>query len=111
MNAGPDGLRAARLWSGAVNARIGLATGYDPAQGVRQFTEAVRQVDERGWEIAFFSETLALMRDSVTALAAFATATKRITLGCTQVVRLRSPVMTRCSMSIWAISTLSNEIC
>ena len=75
-----------------MNARIGLATGYDPAQGVRQFTEAVRQVDERGWEIAFFSETLALMRDSVTALAAFATATKRITLGCTQVVRLRSPV-------------------
>ena len=75
-----------------MNDRIGLATGYDPAQGIRQFTDAVRQVDERGWDIAFFSETLALMRDSVTALAAFATATKRITLGCTQVVRLRSAV-------------------
>jgi len=74
------------------SARIGLATGYDPALGVRQFTEMVRQVEQRGWEIAFFSETVALMRDSVTALAAFATATSRITLGCTQVVRLRSPV-------------------
>jgi alkanesulfonate monooxygenase SsuD/methylene tetrahydromethanopterin reductase-like flavin-dependent oxidoreductase (luciferase family) len=75
-----------------VSRRIGLATGYDPALGVRQFADAVRQIDERGWEIAFFSETFALMRDSVTALAAFATATTRVTLGCTQVVRLRSPV-------------------
>ena len=75
-----------------MKARIGLSTGYDPALGVREFTKAVRQVDERGWEIAFFSETVQLMRDSVTALAAFATATSRLTLGCTQVVRLRSAV-------------------
>ena len=73
--------------------RIGLATGYDPALGVRDFARAVREVDERGWDIAFFSETIALMRDSVTALAAFATATTRVALGCTQVVRLRSPVL------------------
>ena len=73
--------------------RIGLATGYDPALGVREFARAVREIDERGWEIAFFSETVALMRDSVTALAAFASATSRVTLGCTQVVRLRSPVL------------------
>jgi alkanesulfonate monooxygenase SsuD/methylene tetrahydromethanopterin reductase-like flavin-dependent oxidoreductase (luciferase family) len=76
-----------------VSVRIGLATGYDPRLGVRQFTEAVRQIDQRGWEIAFFSETIALMRDSVTALAAFATSTSRVTLGCTQVVRLRTPVL------------------
>jgi 5,10-methylenetetrahydromethanopterin reductase len=76
-----------------VSARIGLATGYDPALGVRDFTRAVREIDERGWEMAFFSETIALMRDSVTAMAAFATATTRVTLGCTQVVRLRSPVL------------------
>ncbi len=76
-----------------MSVRIGLATGYDPRLGVREFTEAVRQIDERGWEIAFFSETIALMRDSVTALAAFATATRRVTLGCTQVVRLRTPVL------------------
>jgi alkanesulfonate monooxygenase SsuD/methylene tetrahydromethanopterin reductase-like flavin-dependent oxidoreductase (luciferase family) len=76
-----------------VSERIGLATGYDPALSVRDFAEAVAEVERRGWEIAFFSETVALMRDSVTALAAFAAATSRITLGCTQVVRLRSPVL------------------
>jgi len=72
--------------------RIGFATGYDPALSVRAFLDSVRQIDERGWEMAFFSETFALMRDSVSALSAFALATRRVTLGCTQVVRLRSPV-------------------
>jgi 5,10-methylenetetrahydromethanopterin reductase len=76
-----------------VKARIGFATGYDPAQSVSDFAEAVREVDRRGWEIAFFSETIGLLRDSVTALAAFAAASTRVTLGCTQVVRLRSPVL------------------
>ncbi|MCI0548774.1 MAG: LLM class flavin-dependent oxidoreductase [Candidatus Rokubacteria bacterium] len=72
--------------------RVGIATGYDPALDVRAFAGTAREVDERGYEIAFFSETLALMRDSVTAMAAFALASRRITLGCTQVVRLRGPV-------------------
>jgi 5,10-methylenetetrahydromethanopterin reductase len=76
-----------------VKGRIGFATGYDPAQSVRDFAEAVAEVDRRGWEIVFFSETIGLLRDSVTALAAFAGATTRVTLGCTQVVRLRSPVL------------------
>ena len=73
--------------------RIGLGLGYDPGLSVSDFTEAVVEIDRRGWEIAFFSETVALMRDSVTALAAFAARTTRVTLGCTQVVRLRSPVL------------------
>ena len=72
--------------------RIGIATGYDPALDVRAFARTVREVDERGYEIAFFSETIALMRDSVTAMAAFALASQHVALGCTQVVRLRSPV-------------------
>ncbi len=76
-----------------VSPRIGLATGYDPALGVREFVEAVQEVDRRGWDMAFFSETVALMRDSVTALAAFAAGTTRVMLGGTQVVRLRSPVL------------------
>ena len=76
-----------------MSARIGLATGYDPALSVRDVLDSVREVDRRGWEIAFFSETIALMRDSVTALAAFAGATTRVRLGCTQVVRLRTPVL------------------
>ena len=76
-----------------MRARIGFATGYDPTQTVRDFAEAISEVDRRGWEIAFFSETIGLLRDSVTALAAFAAASTRVTLGCTQVVRLRSPVL------------------
>jgi alkanesulfonate monooxygenase SsuD/methylene tetrahydromethanopterin reductase-like flavin-dependent oxidoreductase (luciferase family) len=75
-----------------MTARIGFATGYDPRVPVRGYLDQVREVDERGWELAFFSETWALMRDSVTALAAFALASRRLTLGATQVVRLRSPV-------------------
>lgn len=72
--------------------RIGFATGYDPELNVRAFARLVRQVEERGYELAFFSETFWLMRDSVTAIAAFGLATERLRLGFTQVVRLRSPI-------------------
>jgi alkanesulfonate monooxygenase SsuD/methylene tetrahydromethanopterin reductase-like flavin-dependent oxidoreductase (luciferase family) len=72
--------------------RIGFATGYDPELDVRGFAALVRQVEERGYELAFFSETFWLMRDSVTATAAFGMTTERIRLGFTQVVRLRNPV-------------------
>ncbi|MFQ5860577.1 MAG: LLM class flavin-dependent oxidoreductase, partial [Dehalococcoidia bacterium] len=46
-----------------------------------------------GFEMGFFSETIELMRDSVSALTAFGLATERMTLGCTQIVRLRSPIV------------------
>lgn len=72
--------------------RIGFATGYDPNLDVRGFARLVKVVEERGYELAFFSETFWLMRDSVTATAAFGLATERIRLGFTQVVRLRNPV-------------------
>lgn len=72
--------------------RIGFATGYDPGLDVRAFAGLVREVEARGYELAFFSETFWLMRDSVTATAAFGLTTERIRLGFTQVVRLRSPV-------------------
>lgn len=55
--------------------------------------EWVRKADERGYELGFFSETIEIMRDSVSALAAFALATKNINIGCTQIVRLRTPVI------------------
>lgn len=73
--------------------RIGLACGYDSTQGIRDFTDGMRGADERGFEIGFFSETLALMRDSVTAMTSFALATTKVKLGCTQIVGLRSPVL------------------
>jgi alkanesulfonate monooxygenase SsuD/methylene tetrahydromethanopterin reductase-like flavin-dependent oxidoreductase (luciferase family) len=74
-------------------ARIGFACGYDKTQSIRDFTEAMTCAEERGFEIGFFSETFALMRDSVTAMTAFALATRTMTLGCTQIVGLRSPVL------------------
>jgi len=73
--------------------RIGFGTGYDHTVRINEFADAIRRAEERSFEIGFFSETWALMRDSVSAIAAFAVATRRITLGCTQVVRLRSPVL------------------
>jgi 5,10-methylenetetrahydromethanopterin reductase len=73
--------------------RIGFATGYDHKVNIRSFADQVRVAEERGFEIGFFSETWALMRDGVTAMAAFALATQRINIGFTQIVRLRSPVV------------------
>jgi alkanesulfonate monooxygenase SsuD/methylene tetrahydromethanopterin reductase-like flavin-dependent oxidoreductase (luciferase family) len=73
--------------------RVGLASGYDPNANVRDLTTLVKQAEDCGYEIAFFSETIELVRDSVTALATFASATERIVLGCTQIVRLRTPLV------------------
>jgi 5,10-methylenetetrahydromethanopterin reductase len=73
--------------------RTGFATGYDPSMSVRDMAEVARQAEARGYDMAFFSEALLCNRDSVTALTAFGLATSRITLGATQVVRLRSPVV------------------
>ncbi|MGH9072849.1 MAG: LLM class flavin-dependent oxidoreductase [Acidimicrobiales bacterium] len=72
---------------------MGFATGYDPKAGVRVMATWMREAEERGFEIGFFSETIELMRDSVTALSAFGLATEKLTLGCTEIVRLRSPLV------------------
>lgn len=73
--------------------RIGFATGYDPSMSVNEMADSMRQADERGYEIGFFSETIELMRDAATAMTAFGLATKQMTLGCTMIVRLRSPIV------------------
>jgi 5,10-methylenetetrahydromethanopterin reductase len=73
-------------------ARVGFALGYGKFANVRQIADLMRQAEERGFEMAFFSETIELMRDSVSALAAIGLATSRLTLGTTQIVRLRSAV-------------------
>ena len=73
--------------------RIGFATGYDGRLSNRDMAFWMQEAERRGYEIGFFSETIELMRDSVSALAAFAVATESITLGCTQIVRLRSPLV------------------
>lgn len=73
--------------------RIGFATGYDPSMSVRDMADSMAQADDRGYEIGFFSETIELMRDAATAMTAFGLATKNLTLGCTMIVRLRSPIV------------------
>ena len=73
--------------------KVGLAMGYDADTTVRRMAETARQAEERGFDMAFFSEALLVNRDSVSALAAFSLSTSTILLGCTQVVRLRSAVL------------------
>jgi 5,10-methylenetetrahydromethanopterin reductase len=74
-------------------ARVGFATGYDPHLSAREMADSMRRADELGFEVGFFSETVELMRDSVSTLAAMALSTERMTIGCTQIVRLRSPLV------------------
>ncbi|HZD79785.1 MAG TPA: LLM class flavin-dependent oxidoreductase [Actinomycetota bacterium] len=73
--------------------RIGLAAGYDPSMTPRDLAAAFRAAEERGFEVGFFSETIELVRDSVTSLAAIGLGTQSMTLGCTQIVRLRTPLV------------------
>jgi 5,10-methylenetetrahydromethanopterin reductase len=74
-------------------ARVGFALGYGKFSNVREMASLLQQAEERGYEMGFFSETIELMRDSVTSLAAIGLATKRLILGATQIVRLRGPVV------------------
>ena len=74
-------------------ARVGFALGYGKFTNAREIAGLMQQAEERGYEMGFFSETIELMRDSVTALAAIGLATKRLVLGSTQIVRLRGPVV------------------
>ncbi|MDR7555301.1 MAG: LLM class flavin-dependent oxidoreductase [Armatimonadota bacterium] len=60
--------------------RIGFALGYDPTMRVQEMASWMQYADARGYELGFFSETINLVRDSVSALAAFAGATRRLRL-------------------------------
>ena len=72
--------------------RVGFATGYDPSLSVKDMASWMQRADHLGFEIGFFSETIELLRDSVSTLAVIALATSRMMVGCTQIVRLRSPL-------------------
>ncbi|MDR7481867.1 MAG: LLM class flavin-dependent oxidoreductase [Armatimonadota bacterium] len=73
--------------------RTGFALGYDSAMPLREMAHWMQEADARGYACGFFSETINLVRDSVSALAVFAGATRRLRLGATQVVRLRTPIV------------------
>jgi 5,10-methylenetetrahydromethanopterin reductase len=72
---------------------IGFATGYDGSMAVSEMAGYMRECDRRGFNIGFFSETIELMRDAPSSLAAFALATENLHLAGTMIVRLRSPVV------------------
>jgi alkanesulfonate monooxygenase SsuD/methylene tetrahydromethanopterin reductase-like flavin-dependent oxidoreductase (luciferase family) len=86
--------------------RIGFATGYDPTLTIPEMTHWIQEAEKRGFELGFFSETIALMRDSVSAVATFASNTSEIRLGFTQIVRLRSPVVM--AQTLATLDELSN---
>jgi 5,10-methylenetetrahydromethanopterin reductase len=73
--------------------RIGFALGYDSSMNVRDMANWMSEAERRGFEIGFFSETIELMRDSVSALTAIGLNTERMTIGCTQITRLRTPLV------------------
>ncbi len=73
--------------------RVGYALGYGKFTHVREMAAVMKQAEERGFEMAFFSETIELMRDSVSSLTAIGLATKKLQMGTTQIVRLRGPVV------------------
>jgi alkanesulfonate monooxygenase SsuD/methylene tetrahydromethanopterin reductase-like flavin-dependent oxidoreductase (luciferase family) len=73
--------------------RVGLALGYGKFTNARELAAFMQDAERRGYEMGFFSETIELMRDSVTALAAISLSTENLVMGSTQIVRLRSPVV------------------
>lgn len=86
--------------------KLGLGLGYDANMNVRGMADLMSMAEERGFDFGFFSETLELMRDSVTALSAFALATKRMMLGATQMARLRTPIVM--AQTLASLDELSN---
>src|SRR5439155_9930854 len=73
--------------------RVGYALGYGKFTNAKEMADVMRQAAGRGFEMGFLSETIELMRDSVSSLAAIGLATKNLRLGSTQIVRLRGPVV------------------
>jgi 5,10-methylenetetrahydromethanopterin reductase len=73
--------------------RVAIGLGYSPDMTVRDMLRLVLDAEKRDFELAFFSETIMTLRDAVSAQAAFAMNTSKIKLGCTQVVRLRTPLV------------------
>ena len=73
--------------------RVGFGLGYGKFMDARDIADWMRKAEERGFELGWFSETIELMRDSVTVLAAIGLATSKLMMASTQIVRLRSPII------------------
>jgi alkanesulfonate monooxygenase SsuD/methylene tetrahydromethanopterin reductase-like flavin-dependent oxidoreductase (luciferase family) len=73
--------------------RVGFGLGYGPTLDLREAARWMRMAEERGFELGFFAETIELLRESSSALTAIALGTEKITIGGTQIVRLRTPLL------------------
>lgn len=72
---------------------VGFAVGPDPEMDTREMARWMSEAEEAGFALGFFSETIELNRDSVSALTAIGMNTSRLTLGCTQTTRIRNPLV------------------
>ncbi|MEM1953090.1 MAG: LLM class flavin-dependent oxidoreductase [Candidatus Caldarchaeum sp.] len=73
--------------------RIGFGLGYDSSMTVKEMIVWAKKAEEKGFDVIFFSETIQIFRDAVSSLASLALAVEKPLLGCTQIVRLRSPLV------------------
>jgi Coenzyme F420-dependent N5,N10-methylene tetrahydromethanopterin reductase and related flavin-dependent oxidoreductases len=71
---------------------IGIGLGYSPELTIHDMANYVVEAEKKGFELAFFSETIIGIRDAITSLATFANRTSKIKLGATQILRLRTPL-------------------
>jgi len=73
--------------------RVGLGLGYSPELTANAMSEWVINAEKRAFELTFFSETIMTMRDAITSLSTFALRTEKMKLGCTQILRIRTPLV------------------
>lgn len=85
---------------------VGLGLGYSPELTIQEMANYVTEAERKGFELAFFSETIMVIRDAITSLATFANKTSRIKLGATQIVRLRTPLVI--AQTFTTLNELSN---
>jgi Coenzyme F420-dependent N5,N10-methylene tetrahydromethanopterin reductase and related flavin-dependent oxidoreductases len=86
--------------------KVGLGLGYSPELTIHDMIEHVVEAEKKGFELAFFSETIMTIRDAITSLSAFAVKTSRIKLGATQILRLRTPLVI--AQTFTTLNELSN---
>lgn len=73
--------------------RVGLGLGYSPELTVNDMSKWVVEAERKGFELTFFSETIMTMRDAITSLSAFSVRTQKMKFGCTQILRIRTPLV------------------
>jgi 5,10-methylenetetrahydromethanopterin reductase len=87
--------------------KIGLGLGYDAQLTVSDMIPWVKEAEKRGFDLAFFSETIMTLRDAISCLSAFSLSTNEIKLGCTQIVRTRTPLVM--AQTFATLDELSNK--